>query len=178
MLATKEHAADLAALGHTSDRYSPTGVTMIETDCAELKFMNGRETLEHLERDLQTAGNLYGWMYLLNSMWTENLLRNQADNVMTRMIVDHRMKATAAELQSRSRRFEAWSWSYNRTMHDKTLFFPVAGLIYIGTHNMTKGSYWLSENRSIRIKHHRMTQELLRQWQNDREHAKKVVNSK
>lgn len=140
----------------------------------DIEILTGAETLHVFRGDLSLHGNAFAWGYLLNEKFTEAVLEAREKTATISMIIDHRMLGVAARLQQKFPNFAAWSWSYNRTMHDKTWVFPAQGVIYIGTYNLTKGSYWLSLNRTVRIRSQAMTAQLMHMWNEDRQKATKV----
>jgi hypothetical protein len=139
-----------------------------------LKLLEGNQALKSLEHDLEYGGDVYGWIYLIEPDWFEKLLKEKQKNTETWLILDHRMTAIAKELENKIATLHTWTWSYNRTMHDKTLFFPQRGIVHFTTRNLTKGSFWLSKNKSLRIQNASLTKKLHHDWLIDRDHARKV----
>lgn len=147
-------------------------------DQANIIVMDGRDTLEALHFDLEKPGTVHGWAYLMDYEFTARLFAPHLENQDISLIVDNKMRSVAADLQYEFARLRCWTWSYNRTMHDKTLLFPAQGLTWIGTHNLTQGSYWMALNRAVRIESSHLTRELNAQWEHDVRSAKPVVTTK
>jgi len=151
---------------------------MIEPTKAEIQILEGAEMRETLDRDLALPGNVYAWCYLFRKEFLYDLLTKTNVARKINFIVDCRQSAQAAELQDCLTQFNAWKWSYNRTMHDKTWIFPANSAIYIGSHNLNRGSFWTAINRSVRITSPLMTSKLMQTWNEDRQKAVKVQSHK
>jgi phosphatidylserine/phosphatidylglycerophosphate/cardiolipin synthase-like enzyme len=147
---------------------------MFKATGAMVQILTGPDALDAMRRDIAESGDVFAWMYLIEEGWAREMLARQPHDTPMQIIVDQRSAAIAARIQSEDKRFEAWAWARNRTMHDKTYIFPLPGITYIGTHNMTRGSYTLSRNRSARIESHALSKAMLKQWHEDRARARKI----
>ena len=170
--------ADGTALGPTCGESYQKRQRMIEAAATNVQILHDAEVLASFTRDIEKPGNIFGWTYLLTKDFVRHLLPAHRNGNTLCLIVDTRMHHVAADLQAEIPYFKAWRWSYNRTMHDKTWLFPDTGVIYIGTHNLTHGSYWLSLNRSVRIESRAISTLLMEQWNQDKERAIKNQTTK
>lgn len=84
-----------------------------------------------------------------------------------RLIVDNTQRFNAARVTADWPGFHAYTWSINRTMHDKTLLFPQLDVTWIGTMNLTRGSYTMSRNRALRIHNRELLTHLLTTWHDE-----------
>jgi hypothetical protein len=141
---------------------------------AEVQILHGQEALKTMEQDMAKDGDMYGWQYLLMLPFAQSFLAEKLTRNKINLILDHKMRNVAAEMQRWNANFRAWTWSYNRTMHDKTLIIPAEGLTYVATYNLTKGSWYLSSNRLTRIRNDQMSRILMGDWEKDRSVATKV----
>lgn len=126
-------------------------MTPLETHAAQIQLLSLEHALQQLRQDLELRGTVYTWTYLIDYDFAADLLGRHLQHSKLYAIIDHRMRGTAAKLQRSYPTFSARSWSYNRTMHEKTFILPETATTWLGSHNMTRGSYTLSMNRSARI---------------------------
>jgi hypothetical protein len=131
--------------------------------------------LQHIRADIADATNIFTWTFLLEETFFENLFGKFLERGNLYSIVDHRMRGAVTRLQERFPRFAARSWSYNRTMHEKTFLFSPAGVTWMGSHNLTQGSFTMASNRSARIDSTQLFDALYTAWFMDWDRARPVT---
>lgn len=141
---------------------------------ANVTILSEHDAYATISADLKHAGRVYAWTYLIDPKFAEIMLATHLAQNDVSLITDHRMTNRAQDLVTRNPGIHAWTWSNNRTLHDKTFIFEALNVVYIGTHNLTHGSYWLSRNRSIRIESSDLTDALLAEWLRDRASARPI----
>jgi hypothetical protein len=168
-----EKLQHVESLGMQQARAAATGQTKMNY-VASIQLLSNKNTEMELWQDLQKPGPTFAWTYLINEKFFERVFGTHLFRDELNMIVDHRQRKVCANLQKNYGRFHAWSWSYNRTMHDKTFIFPALSVVYIGTYNLTHGSFWTSRNRCVRIDSKPLTEDLLKKWEAERALCKKT----
>jgi hypothetical protein len=129
------------------------------------------DALQNLRADIADATNIYTWTFLLEENFFDNLFAKFLENKRLYCIVDHRMRGVATRLQQKHPHFAARSWSYNRTMHEKTFLFSPTSVAWMGSHNLTQGSFTMASNRSARIDSPQLFGALSTAWYMDWERA-------
>jgi len=141
---------------------------------AMIEILANPDALLQLTADLKLETRLRCWTYLLDEPFARRLFAQDNHSYDIKIIADHRQRATLAALARWVPHFSARTWSTNRSMHDKTFLLLDTGLTYIGTHNLTRGSYTMSSNRVVRIASYPATQRLNAEWIHDWQHARPV----
>jgi phosphatidylserine/phosphatidylglycerophosphate/cardiolipin synthase-like enzyme len=168
-----EKLQHVEGLGMQQAPASPTEQTKM-IFAANVQMLTDKLTEPHLRDDLAQKGDVYAWTYLINAKFFERVFGTHLCSDELNMIVDHRQRKLCKQLQTTHPNLHAWSWSYNRTMHDKTFIFPALNIVYIGTYNLTQGSFWTSRNRCVRIDSKPLTADLLKKWEAERALCKKT----
>lgn len=146
----------------------------ILTHPGQIQLLGAHHALELLTEDLANVSHVYAWTYLIEPEFARQLLAEHLKHSQFSTIVDHRQRGVAQKLQQEFPNFNARSWSYNRTMHEKTFIFDRACVVWLGSHNMTKGSYTLSSNRAARIHSVSLAMNLRSTWLDQWETARRV----
>lgn len=132
------------------------------------------DALDQLKKDIAQATNIYTWTFLLEEKFFGELFSDFLTDKRLYCIVDHRMRALSSKLNRDFPHFVARSWSYNRTMHEKTFLFAPQNVAWCGSHNLTRGSYTMASNRSARIISPQLFGALHTAWYMDWERARPV----
>jgi len=144
---------------------------------AEITLLDGGAAFTAMRTLFTIEAPIYAWIYHLEFSFAAELLALRPDGQETYFIIDHRTRTIAADLAESFKTFNARTWSTNRTMHDKTYVAPAHDAVLLGTHNLTRGAYWSSLNRSALIIHRALTTALLRDWKHDWLHAQSLRKS-
>jgi phosphatidylserine/phosphatidylglycerophosphate/cardiolipin synthase-like enzyme len=142
----------------------PTTITLAEPN---IQLLGLAQALDQLTSDIHNSHVVYVWAYLIEATFFSTLFADHLSHARVYMITDHRQRYVCAGLQDTFERFTARSWSYNRTMHEKTFIFPELKTVWTGSHNLTRGSFTLSNNRSARIESAQLTTALADSWHRD-----------
>lgn len=140
-----------------------------------IEILHGKKALEQITSDLDMTEPVLAWCYLIDPEWFTQLLATPLQHAQVQIIVDHRQRKTISTLLAVQPNLHARSWSWNRTLHDKTLIIPNRALIWLGTHNWTKGSWTLSTNRAARIVSRTATNQLLKIWMADYAQSRPIL---
>jgi len=143
-----------------------------------VELLGAPTALERLKADVRQSYTIHCWTYLLERTFFDEVFSDFLKRGRLYMITDHRMRYVAAGLQDTHERFTARSWSYNRTMHEKTFVFPDLNAVTLGSHNLTRGSYTLSNNRTARVQSTQLTKALCDAWHADWTRAKPMPRLK
>lgn len=143
-----------------------------------ISILHGQEALETFEKDLAAPIDILAWAYLIDPPWFTSCLKTPLTFGHVQLIVDHRQRRTVAQLCRQHKNLHARSWSWNRTLHDKTLMIPSKGIIWLGTHNWTRGSWTLSTNRAARLVSRQATDSLLKLWMEDYKKSRPILPKK
>lgn len=139
---------------------------------ANVHMLQGLDAYGQLLQDIRGITPVYGWAYLIETEFFKTLFDQHLKTKSTFLIIDNRQQPIVRNLLSIYPKLSAASHSTNRTMHDKTLLFPALGVTWIGTYNLTRGSWSMSQNRAARIKSHALALELLSEWDTQWRHCK------
>lgn len=118
---------------------------------ANVQLLSFATAVENLRSDLARPEPCLAYTYLVEPLWFADLFGAHLSHSMLMLIADNRQRPQLRTLLSRHKKLQAATWSTNRTMHDKTLIFPVTGITYLTTANITRGSWTLSLNTVARI---------------------------
>lgn len=140
-----------------------------------IRILDGEHALSMLRADLKEAGPVYCWTYLIDTGFWHELMFPHTDHSEIYVLTDHRQRPTAKALVSENRRTHFWTWATNRMLHEKTFLFPFLGVVWIGSQNLTRGSWTLSKNRAVRIHSHALQTEMLNEWLYTRQLSKPVL---
>jgi phosphatidylserine/phosphatidylglycerophosphate/cardiolipin synthase-like enzyme len=153
----------------------PPTITLAEPN---IQLLGLADAQNQLKSDIQNSHVIYVWAYLIEANFFSTLFAAHLSHARVYMIVDHRQRYVCAGLQDTFERFTARSWSYNRTMHEKSFIFPELNTVWTGSHNLTRGSFTLSNNRSARIESDQLTKALADAWHRDWTLAKTIPRLK
>lgn len=131
---------------------------------ANVHMLEGLDAYGQLLQDIRGTTPIHAWVYLLEPQFFRTLFHTHLQTKQLHLIVDNRQQPIVRELLELYPKLNAASHSTNRTMHDKTMLFPALGVSWIGSYNLTRGSWSLSQNRAARIKSHALCLELLDAW--------------
>lgn len=137
------------------------------TTTALIELLEPSEVYKMLCHDATDVTDIYAWWYLFSEETLDNLLDTAGKKTNWHAIIDYKMTERAARAQARHPNLRTAAWSSNRTMHDKTMILPNRRVAYLMTHNMTHGSFWLSQNRCLRIQSYNLVSHLKAQWQEE-----------
>lgn len=126
----------------TEIRFSPN---------AQINLLTFETALSTLRDDLRRPGPCLAYAYLIDPPWFIDLFQEHLANSLLMVLADNRQRSELRTLVSHNPKLKAATWSSNRTMHDKTLIFPIDGITYLTTTNLTKGAWTLSLNNVARI---------------------------
>jgi hypothetical protein len=135
------------------------------------------DALQKLRQDIYAATNIYTWTFLIDPTFFIDLFDTFLESKRLYSIVDHRMRGLCSDLNRTYPNFVARSWSYNRTMHEKTFLFSPQNVAWMGSHNLTRGSYTMASNRSARIVSSQLFGALHTAWYMDWERARPIPAS-
>jgi phosphatidylserine/phosphatidylglycerophosphate/cardiolipin synthase-like enzyme len=137
-------------------------VTNIDTNAVHI--LDGEEALITLRSDINDSGPLYAYTYLIDVGFWHELMSPHTEHSEIYVLTDHRQLTLARALVQENRRTHFWTWATNRMLHEKTFIFPFHGVVWIGSQNLTRGSWTLSKNRAVRIHSHPLATQLLNEW--------------
>lgn len=152
--------------------------TSLTLAASNVRLLGLTEAHDQLCSDIANSCVIYAWAYLIEADFFTKLFKDHLAHARVYMIVDHRQRYVCAGLQDTHERFTARSWSYNRTMHEKSFIFPELQTVWTGSHNLTRGSFTLSNNRSARIESPQLTHALADAWHRDWTLAKTIPRLK
>ena len=109
------------------------------------------DALKAIKWDIAHSSLAYAQTYLLEEKFFDELFHVYLLNFDLHILTDHRQKPIAKQLLARYNHLHIRTWSTNRTMHTKTLLFWPSQSLYCGSHNLTRGSFSMSANTTIRI---------------------------
>jgi len=137
-------------------------VTDIDTNA--VRIIDGEDALITLRSDIKDAGPLYCYTYLIDVVFWHELMTPHTDHSEIYVLTDHRQRPLANQLVIENKRTHFWTWATNRMLHEKTFILPSGGVVWIGSQNLTRGSWTLSKNRAVRIHSHSLATQLLNEW--------------
>lgn len=143
-----------------------------------IQLLTSRDALDTLEHDLKQPTPVLAWAYLIEPEWFREMFATPLRQSNVQLLVDHRQRRTVQKLLHEEPNLHARSWSWNRTLHDKTLMLPQRNTIWLCTHNWTKGSWTLSTNRAARIVSRSTTTDLLKVWMSDYAQSRPIIPKK
>jgi phosphatidylserine/phosphatidylglycerophosphate/cardiolipin synthase-like enzyme len=115
-----------------------------------LKVLSNPECLEHLKADIKDATQADMQTYLLEPSFFAELFTDFLKRAIVNVVTDARQRPTAALLLATHNNLRIRTWSGNRTMHTKMILLHPMAITYIGSHNLTRGSFSMSENATLR----------------------------
>lgn len=142
---------------------------------SNVRILDGKDAIGMLRADLAERGPAYAWAYLITSRFCDEYIAPHLEHSQLYLITDHRQRPIASELVNSNRHIHAWTWSHNRTLHEKTFIFPHLSAVWIGSQNMTRGSWILSQNRAVRIHSRELVEKMLREWHETRSNCRAVL---
>lgn len=120
--------------------------------------------LAELRRDLTRTGDVLLWAYLLKpDFFLELFAAPLAKNHLWVLADDHQRRILE-DLQRTHPKLHVATWSHNRTMHAKTILLPESGIAYFTSANLTRGSWTLSVNTTIRIESEHFVTQMARDF--------------
>lgn len=143
-----------------------------------VRLLSAQDALPQLRADLAAATKIYAWLYLVDETFFTNLFSDPLRDHDFFCVADHRQKPTLQTLVALFPNFYPRTWSWNRTQHDKTLILPNLEVIWLSTHNMTRGSWTLSTNRAARIESKEATKKLSETFLADYQRSRAVLARK
>lgn len=140
-----------------------------------VRLLGAQDALPQLRADLADATVLMAWLYLIDDSFFTNVFSEPLRRCDFFAVSDHRQKRTLETLTKIFPNFYPRTWAWNRTQHDKTLIIPNLDVVWLSTHNMTRGSWTLSTNRAARIKSPDATRKLKDVFLADYQRSKAVL---
>lgn len=125
-----------------------------------LSSQQNPHALAQLRVDILEAQELYLQTYLIEPHFFAELFSDFLRRHTIMLLTDNRQRAAASALTATYPKLKARSWSANRTMHTKMILCWPTETSWVGSHNLTRGSWTLSENISIRVAHQPFFQDL------------------
>ena len=150
----------------TEIRFSPN---------AQINLLTFETALSTLREDLRRPSPCLAYAYLIDPPWFLDLFKEHLANSLLMVLADNRQRSELRTLVSHHPKLKAATWSTNRTMHDKTLIFPLEGITYLTTTNLTKGAWTLSLNNVARITCPSLSSKLAEQFHDHWNSARPVV---
>lgn len=141
---------------------------------AEIAHLAAHEVWQEIAACAGRSTVVLAWVYLFDPQTLDKLTKAAGPNTICKLIADHRMRKPAEDFCRAHPLTEIATWSMNRTMHDKTMVFPGSGQAIIMTHNITRGSYYYSQNTAVRIDSQAFADHLTHIWLEHRSKARAV----
>ena len=139
---------------------------------ANVHMLEGLDAYGALLQDIRGETPIHAWVYLLEPEFFKTLFHAHLATKKLNLIVDNRQQPIVRDLLAIYPNLSAASHSTNRTMHDKTILFPALGVSWIGSYNVTRGSWSMSQNRAARVKSFSLCDELMDAWNTMLHHCK------
>src|SRR5262245_4352949 len=142
---------------------------------SQVRMLHGQEAFAALRADVNTNGPIYCYTYLIETNFWHAIFDEHCTHSPLYCITDHRQRPLVQQLVNENRNTHAWTWATNRSLHEKTFLFPLLGVVWIGSQNMTRGSWTMSRNRAVRIHHHSFLGTMLAEWTETRNNSRAVL---
>jgi phosphatidylserine/phosphatidylglycerophosphate/cardiolipin synthase-like enzyme len=109
------------------------------------------EAYEVLQTDLRYASRVYILAFKVQGKFFVETFGEQAQSGGVTILADHQNTLVLQNLKREFPKLDAWVWHQNRMMHAKIICLPDIGATWIGSHNLTKYSWTVNYNLSVRI---------------------------
>lgn len=115
------------------------------------QLLDNPNCLAALKYDIAHSSLMYVQTYLLEKVFFAELFAEYLKRFPIQLLTDHRQAPLARELLTEHDNLTIKTWSRNRTMHTKMLLLWPQQTVYVGSHNLTRGSFSMSDNNTIRV---------------------------
>lgn len=117
------------------------------------------EAYQALQTDLRYASRVYILAFRVQARFFIETFGEQAQSGGVTILADHPNTPVLQDLKREFPRLDAWVWHHNRMMHAKVICLPDVGATWIGSHNLTRYSWTVNYNVSVRIDRPSFTKE-------------------
>jgi phosphatidylserine/phosphatidylglycerophosphate/cardiolipin synthase-like enzyme len=120
-------------------------------DSASVEVLGGSVARHRLSEDLSISRSLTILAFTIELSWFLETFYDALSRDQTLIVADHRSYPPLKKLVRSFPSLLAGTWPANRYHHTKAILFPDVHVSWIGSHNLTRSSWWLGHNLSARF---------------------------
>jgi len=122
-----------------------------EAHISHIRTYTNPEAYEVLQTDLRYASQVYILAFKVQARFFIETFGEQAQSGGVSILADYPNTPILQDLKREFPKLDAWTWHNNRMMHAKIICLPDIGATWIGSHNLTRYSWTVNYNVSVRI---------------------------
>jgi hypothetical protein len=121
-----------------------------------VELLRNPGALTRLSEDLAHTSEVYVLAFHLDPTFFMQLFASALERGRILVIANHSQTSKLRAIMRECPNLIAYSWSKNRLFHSKVVCLPQLGVTHIGSHNLTRYSYTIAQNFTVRLEsvHH------------------------